>query len=296
MRLPDFLDRMLAEPPRTGEGVHNWLFKVARQLHAHWPAPQIADALAERVARCGRPVLRTEIEAAVANSIRAAWRPRGEIAPPYAPRTWPELNRERRNAIIATGGGLADLWEASPYRFEDNDVHAEAVVDALFPGNPLLCCAWTKTRFDTRPREEWRGQLSGLAQIVPSAMVALKGRTQAGHESAHALSNTGPRQYIVTEFDAGTLDEQAALLLHLADLEPLACVVHSGNKSLHGWFYCAGAPEDSVRHFFRYAVALGADSALWTRSQFARMPDGRRDTGQRQVCYFLNPATVKGSQ
>jgi hypothetical protein len=85
----------------------------------------------------------------------------------------------------------------------------------------------------------------------------------------------------------------AALLLHLAEKVPLTLAVHSGGKSLHGWFYCAGVPEEKVRGFFNYAVSLGADQANWTPSQFARMPDGLRENGRRQTVYFFNPELVK---
>ena len=40
--------------------------------------------------------------------------------------------------------------------------------------------------------------------------------------------------------------------------------------------------------FFRYALSLGADPATWTRCQFVRMPDGRRDNAKRQTVFFLN--------
>ena len=43
----------------------------------------------------------------------------------------------------------------------------------------------------------------------------------------------------------------------------------------------------------RYAVSLGADPATWTRSQFVRMPEGRRDNGQRQTAYFFNPKPLE---
>jgi len=72
-----------------------------------------------------------------------------------------------------------------------------------------------------------------------------------------------------------------------------AIAVHSGNKSLHGWFYVHGEPDAKVERFFHYAVSLGADRATWTRSQFVRMPDGVRDTGQRQAVYFFNPAHME---
>ena len=56
--LPQFIHDLLAAPPRAGEGVHNCLFRVARQLHAHLPAGEIVALLENRVANCGRHVPR----------------------------------------------------------------------------------------------------------------------------------------------------------------------------------------------------------------------------------------------
>jgi hypothetical protein len=185
--------------------------------------------------------------------------------------------------------GLADLWELSPVRIDSNEPHTEQIIEALFPGNPLLCCGEADSIFDTRTRDEWRGKLSAMQLIVPSPMTARHGLTKDGKESAHALSITGPRRFIVCEFDKGlTTDRQAAILLHLAELAPMVCALWSGSKSIHGWFYVDGQPEEKVRRFFRYAVGLGADPATWSRSQFVRMPDGKRDNGKQQAVYFLN--------
>ena len=119
-------------------------------------------------------------------------------------------------------------------RFEDNDSHCEEIVDTLFPGNPLLCCGKSNSEFATRSREEWRGKLAAMQFIVPCPMSARTGRTQDGKESEHTLENTGPRRFLVIEQDTGTVDEQAAILVHLAERAPLALAVHSGSKSLHG--------------------------------------------------------------
>jgi hypothetical protein len=102
------------------------------------------------------------------------------------------------------------------------------------------------------------------------------------------LANTGPRRFLVVESDQGTFDKHAAVLWHLAKYAPLVMVVHSGNKSAHGWFYCADAAESAVEKFFRYAVSLGADLATWTRCQLVRMPDGQRENGNRQRVVFFN--------
>jgi hypothetical protein len=157
----------------------------------------------------------------------------------------------------------------------------------------LLCCGHSKSKFETRSRTEWRGHLSARQLIVSSPMTARSGLTKEGKQSAHALSITGPRRFLVIEQDCGTIDEQAAVLLHLAGRAPLAVAVHSGSKSIHGWFYCSGQPEEKLRRFMNYAVSLGADHKLWSPSQFARMPDGLRDNGRRQVVFYFNPKVIK---
>ena len=203
---------MLESPPHAGEGVHDWLFRVARQLHAHLPALEIVSLLESRVANCGRYVPRSEIISAVQNSLACAWQPGSQSQPIHAAPKWPAVNQEQREAIIRDGGGLVDLWEDSPVRFDDNAAHTEALIDALFPGNPLLCCGLSNSDFDTRSREEWRGQLGALQLIVPSPMTARNGLTQDGKQSPHALSITGPRRFLVVEFDQGDVDDHAALL------------------------------------------------------------------------------------
>jgi len=290
-KLPKFICELLENPPRAGEGVHHWLFKVARQLHAHLPAGEIIALLESRTASCGRAVPRTEIVSAVQNALPSAWHP--NVAPIQSVTKWPKVNEEQRAAIIRDNGGLADLWDLSSPRIDDNAAHTEEIIDALFPNDPLLCCAKSQSDFDTKPREAWRGQLQKLSFIVPSPMAAISGQTKTRKESKHTLANTGARRFLICEFDSGKTDEHAALLLHLGTFAPLVCAVHSGGKSLHGWFFVSDQPEAKVEKFFRYAVSLGADRATWTRSQFVRMPDGTRDNGKRQTVFFLNFKPLK---
>jgi hypothetical protein len=228
------------------------------------------------------------------------------------PERWLDPNFELIEALADTGNGLVDLWEASPIRLDSNQPNTDEIIDVLFPGNSLLCFGWTRHRFETRIRKGWY-RLHDLQFIVPNPMTALQGLTRNRKISAHALSNTGPRRFLIVEFDFApsnspeearllrrfaaegrdVRDLCAALLLHLAEKAPLALAVYSGGKSLHGWFYCAGVIEEKVGGLFRYAVSLGADRANWNPSQFARMPDGSRENGTRQTVYFFNPAVVK---
>ena len=120
-------------------------------------------------------------------------------------------------------------------------------------------------------------------------MSARHGYTQSGKRSAHTLQNTGPRKYLVVEFDEGTHDDHASLLSYLnTNMTPLVCAVMSGNKSLHGWFRVEHWNEEKQISFFKRATSIGADPATWTRSQFVRMPNGTRNNGAKQTTLYLS--------
>jgi hypothetical protein len=287
--------------PVSGEGVHFWLLSQANRCRLAGLAPGTVEVLLRDATRgCGRPVPDREIAAAVRKAFQSDWKPgtapQGTSPHPVRkePRRWPEPDPHRIEEIAREGGGLADLWESSPIRFDDDTSHTEDIIDALFPGDPLLCCARSvPADARTMPRSMWRGHLEHCALMVPSPMSALTGRAQDGHESVRCLDNTGPRRFLVIEFDSGDSDTQAARLLHLLRTAPLALAVHSGGKSIHGWFYCAGMSDEVLRNFMARAICLGADPATWNRCQLVRCPDGRRASGQPQRIFYFNPSTLR---
>ena len=315
--LPSHVQRLLASCPQSGAGVHQWLFRCALALHRYVPEPKIAELLETASACCGRALEPHEIPDAIRNSRAYVNAPTGQQGANKTLQRWPVPNVEQIEAVVRNGVHLVDLWERSPVRLDERST-AEELIDQLFPGNPLLCCGWTNKQFGTGTREEWRGQLNALQFIVPNPMIAEQGRRKSdGTLSPRTLENTGPRQYLVIECDFNpigvtpvalltrTLSEAgitvadmcAAVLWRLSELAPLAMVVHSGGKSLHGWFPCTGQPEDRLRKFMRYAVSLGADNATWTRCQLVRMPEGLRQRDGapaiRQQVYYFNPEVLQ---
>ena len=287
---PRNASRGLPSPPE--HGIHGWLLSAANSLRHHHHATECAQILGEQCHGARRHVPTGEVQAAV----RKAFSDIGQTEVSFAmPRTfpttagkWPAVGMAAREKVVTSGFTLADLWEASPVRMDEIGPGTEDIIDALFPGDPLLCCGASKTAAVTNTRESFRGRLADLQLIVPSPMAALTGQTQDGKQSPRCLDNTGPRRYLVVECDSGTVDEQAAILSHMSDHAPLVLAVHSGGKSLHGWFR-AHAEEQVTRKFFNHAVKLGADPATWCRCQFVRMPGGVRDNGARQVVWFFNP-------
>jgi len=292
--LPRFIRDMFSMVPMAGEGLHNWLFKTARVLHRYRSEHEIFELLTAATFNRGRYISEREIINAIRNSKKDAWNPGQNSASGLKSRPWPDSNHEQIEAVVKDGPELVDLWEVSPLRFDDNLSHTEEILDAIFPGDPLLCIGKSTYEFATHHRKTWRGRLAALSLIVPSPMSTKYGRTLEGKRSEHCLDNTGARHFLVIEFDQGTRDQHAALIWHLqSEYLPLAMVLFSGYKSLHGWFYVKGIGENILKLFMRKAVVLGADPATWTRSQFVRMPDGLRDNGEKQTVFFFNPEVIK---
>lgn len=307
------IQAILRTCPTAGEGVNRWIFRAARKLHRLKIEPaKIEELLEDATADCGRALKTDEIPRAVRNSTPGLHPQRR----PY--RKWPLRNYEQIEAIGLNGFHVAGLQANSPIQLDYRENQTEPIIDALFPGNPLLCAGVNVWRSETRTREEWRGHLNRRQFIVPSPMSKLRGITAEGKASARSLDNVGPRQFLVIEFDfvetdkngrdtpAGAIlrrlakngvavaDLCAALHAELAKLRPLALVLHSGGKSLHGWYPCKGEGESAMNRFMRYAVSLGADEATWTRVQFVRMPHAIRDNGKRQRVLYFNPAVLGG--
>src|SRR5262249_22732735 len=75
---PRFLRELLAGCPVSGQGVHAWLFRVARYLHHFHGPDEIFALLEERTTNCGRHISAEEITDAINNSAACAWTPSGK--------------------------------------------------------------------------------------------------------------------------------------------------------------------------------------------------------------------------
>lgn len=281
--------RLISECPRRGNGLNAWLFKTAIQLR-HAVTPEQAIKFLYGLTRLDRVP-----EREIARIVGCAYNRDTTSTTIESPR-WPALDVQNRNAILEKLKGFtaSHFEKISPVPL--SDLTAQKVIEALFPGDPLLCCGWNAFQFQTDYKSEWLPYVNEAQFIVPSAMLAVKGTTKDGRESDHTLANTGPRQYLVIEQDNGTPEEQAAILCHLAQRAPFVLAVHSGKKSIHGWFPVADGTEETMLELMRYAVSLGADRATWTRSQFVRMPGGTRDESTPQRILYFNPKTLKPNQ
>jgi len=254
---------------------------------------------------------------------RAIWRAINKIRGtdyngPSKPK-WPEpklglIEQITLNHIWDIPSALATLENRSPEHRLDK-LSTDQIIRRLFPADALLSVGFDTSSTSVSPLSGIKN-LHKFPLIVPSPMLASFGLTKEGKQSGRCLDNTGPRRFLITEFDFKPTDKQgnpsiwaalielwkahgmtvqdaaAAIILHLAQYGPLVMVVYSGSVSLHAWWLTAGCSEDEgsgLNYFMRYAAQLGADTATYTRSQFVRMPMAvRPDTNKQQAVHFLN--------
>ena len=254
-------------PPPPENGIHSAVMSNARRL---WRAGFTQDSAARALQQWRddyafrRPVTNKELFQAISTAYQTP--SQGLFAKAHlnlsnSPK-WPAPNPEKRAKLIDNGFHLVTLWENSPYQHSSTAAPlTELIFEHLFPDNPLVCLGWNARKFDTRPLREWRNP-EQLQFVVPSPMSLLSGLKKDGSgESAHTLANTGPRRFLVVDFDdrAG-LDVHAGAAWHLGTLLPLALVVWTGGKGLHAWFYVAGKSDEELRPFFSLACEFGGDS------------------------------------
>lgn len=320
-KIPAWLTELLENPPEAGGGVHAWLFRVARQLHAHWEPEQIEAALVAATRTCKRVVPLIEIRNAIRNSAGSAWKPtRLEAAtvasdgddewagvpepdagenidnrptapsqpspvaahrPRWARRDGVAVELACARAAGSGVGSLYDLFERSPIR-PPAGAAPGGWIKRLFGASEFVCLGTSDPKTAaTKRRPEW-GQLpADAALVVANPMTARLGATQDGRPSPRCLGNTGARRWVVLEFDQGTIDEQAGLHWYInAQAERLGwptlrLAVHSGKKSLHGW-YGPVESEETAQKLMAFAASVGADPATWNKCQLVRLPGGTR--------------------
>ena len=130
--------------------------------------------------------------------------------------------------------------------------------------------------------------------ITPNTLTGRLGYTKDGRLSRRADSCVAVHRLCLVEFDNLSLKDQFAFWAAV-DL-PIAALIYSGGKSIHGWIRMDCADEEDwerrVRHelYRRFLVPMGADRSNANPSRFSRMPGWRREeTGAVQQLLYLAP-------
>lgn len=270
------------------DGIHGWVMDAA------WHCRKAGMTASEAVAKIRsfegslrRPFQHHEAEEAVEKVYSTKIEKGAKIdrIPELPPWNARETARIHQTLGLTTGDLVAESPEDDPA-----GIHPRGIITMLFPDpDGLICIGKSMSIFSTDPLAAHR-HLRSSQFIVPAYMLATWGKTQAGKESQHTKENTGPRRFIVLDFDSPPPEQHPSIIHHLAKFRPLVMALKSGGKSLHAWFPTTTSVEDD-RLFWRLGISLGADPALFRNpSQFVRIPNGTRNTRAKQEVVYFNPA------
>ena len=197
--------KLITSCPQPGGGVHDWTFRLLRMLTRHYPLDQDLFSAARVIcdAHATRPVTDRELLDQIANARRGFSSRKGNgrtYMPVERSKAWPIADVGFIDKIVRGGATLDKLRTLSPVQLDTHPLSADDVIDVLFPGDPLLCCGQSLESATTRRKSAWRdfGQIQFL---VPSPMTATSGMNKQERRSARCLDNTGPRRFLVVEFD-----------------------------------------------------------------------------------------------
>ena len=169
-------------------------------------------------------------------------------------------------------------WEELSDPCDDQE---ESLRWAFKPNGEFVCFGLTEWKFNTVPLEVAIKHAPACQFVVPNPMKVPLGPTQAGKLSHKAESPVLERRFVVVEFDlrpstgsTGFTGRRNSITRRGSTFTSLASslsrmIVFSGNESAHGW-YVTKWP----RTLMTEATSIGADRALWSPSQFTRMPWG----------------------
>ncbi len=270
-KLYDGLNSWLRAP--TNSGRHQTLFALAARLAEEgYDEDQAYEVLRNACDESlSRSISDREVTAAVRDGFAKA---SGEVVD-TGPK-WPVMDADLIRSAIRGN---------EPLPLEPIDMSADEIIPQLFNPEEILYVARGIGDGQRVAAADWRTSMDSYEFITPNPYGSFTGLTKQGDPtSGNCADGILCRRYIIVEFDLApdglpfSRNAQASILAHLATTAPLVMVVHSGGKSMHGWF----AAPNNLEQWFADAVRLGADPALWRIQQLTRLPGGLRQNGHRQ--------------
>lgn len=289
-------EEALMNAPARGGGLHQAIMSIAcLGVLAEIPASDIVNECNSRL----DGIKRGEANEAVEKAMRTVtknndWRFEKKKESKYAPKLVNPLGK----FINGYPTDLISLSEASPVDvfglLPDSD--AEAVLEALYGADEWLYIGDTFGREIKQVKDWLKEDLAKYPHIIPNPMTGDWGITGTGKASRRCEETVKELRFAVMEMDDVPLDQQVAFWMKCIELKlPVAAVIHSGSKSLHGWMKvdCGSDHakwERSVKGwlFNEFGVKYGIDRACSNKARLSRLPSHYREGKSQQRLLYLN--------
>lgn len=177
---------------------------------------------------------------------------------------------------------IADVFHESPVT-SDEPSQDWTLFLTLFEPDDVL---WTGQPMNSGPRHAHNFQtVRQWKEQQPAGRFTCPAVFKPG-TLARKNENVLTRRYLVVESDVLTMDESAALFRWLRKRLTLRAIVHTGGKSLHGWFVM---PDTAMLEKLRIILPeMGCDWHLFTPSQPVRVPGIKRGENWQCLYWFDN--------
>lgn len=302
-----YQDALHSIPAPGGGGCHTALLGTANLgIMAGLTDQQIFADLRNAIPSGGRRVPDREIMEAI-NRARmdtapieagANWKP---LQAPPKPR--PVIKQTYLDHLLEKGRGIdeVDFWKASPIRlYDEPERDALLLLDTLYSPKEIL---FMGERFDTDVRtvEQWRKRIEqsgteGLPHIIPNPVTGKEENGKSGKPSFRCDAAISSFRFAVVEFDNLSKEEQFAFWATIP--LPVAALIDSGGKSIHGWIATEGIRSAiewtklvETELYARRLIPLGVDPACRNEARLSRLPGHlRAEKGRWQRLLYLNPS------
>lgn len=297
-----FMSRL---PFPGGGGAHRAIFAAGcHGARAELSQEEVCADLRAKLPKGTRVVSDREIEEGVAAGFadvagcEATARPR-RPPPLVSPGTFARIVEKGR------GTTEADVAARSPVPVVGEPWETACrLLDTLYRADELLFVGDDQTPGrlgeSIRPAGEWSEVLRGQKRvpwpkIMPNPLSGKAAPKRSGQGSTlRGDACVAAHRFAVLEMDAASIEDQLAFWA-VAKL-PLAALIHSGRKSIHGWVRvdCRDAAEwergVECRLFPQVFEPMGFDGACKNEARLSRMPGHwRMDKGASQRLLWLAP-------
>lgn len=290
----DKYEEAMANAPARGAGLHQEIMRIAcLGVLAEIPPELIIQDCNSKLAGIKNNEAKEAVKKAMATVTKEEYIPPTPIKNKYKPKQVDQF----RKFITGQSGEIMDLVEQSQIRLlGDYEKDGYLVLETLYRDDEYLFIGDVFDR-DVLTVREWLGRdLTKFPHIIPNPMTGEAGMTGDAKISYRCETTVGDLRYAVCEMDEVCIGDQVAFWMKCIKIGiPVAAVIHSGKKSLHGWIKVdCGLDtkrwEVDVRGwlFNDFGVKYGLDKACSNKARLSRLPGHERGKGQTQRLLYLN--------
>ncbi|WP_136063703.1 hypothetical protein [Pontiella sulfatireligans] len=303
-----YTDALKSIPAPGGDGCHASLLGASTLgIMAGLTEQQILADVRVSIPSGKRRVSDREIIDAIKRA-RMDTQPLGEKSDhkPVSPRPRPPeplIKPSYSDHLIQKGTGFTELdfINASPVPLIYEPQHdARLILETLYRPDDIL---FIGERYDTvvHPVSEWlriidKQGTAGLPHIVPNPVTGGKHPAQSRKPSFRCDAAIKSFRFCIIEFDNLSRAEQLAFWAAVP--LPVAALIDSGNKSVHGWIAVEGVSTNQeweeqikIELYARRFIPMGVDPSCRNESRLSRLPGHLRAGTQRyQRLLYLNPS------